>query len=256
MEKKEMKKNREKIREWFETEKPSFSINGLLIGAALMAITYFFIGFSTVGWIVFILGIIITGGVFLIYYTLEDEYKKRISDEQIDKWLSEDIQKHIDVAVNKLGLDSSDLIANSLIVQGPIYWNVSGFSEDDILRNLGKDSFYRYSIWRLQVFVFTENFLGNYQCDYNWLNDTSINESTNEFFYKDVVSVKTDSDSTAYNLVDGVKIEHAQAFQLNLPGDSVKVIVNHNNLKVSNFVTNQIDTAVQGIRKMIRQKKI
>ncbi len=251
-----MEKTREKIREWFEAEETSFSIGGLLFGVGLMLITYYLIGFSTFGWVLFIFGLLIAIGVFIAYYSTKSDYENRLSDEQIDEWLLEDIQKHSQIAVEKLGLNPNDLTRKSLIVPGPIYWNISGFKEEDIMRNEGKDGFYRYAIWRLQVFVFTENFLGSYQCDYNWLNDTSINESTNEFFYKDVVSVKTDSDSSAYNLVDGVKIEHAQAFQLNLPGDSIKVVINHNNLKISSLITNKVDQAVQNIRSTIREKKM
>ncbi len=251
-----MEKTREKIREWFEAEEPKVSVNGFLVGVALMLGTYFLIGFSTLGWVLFIIGLLIVIGVFVIYFAMTNEYENRLPDKQIDEWLLKDMQKHSQIAVEKLGLNTNDLIRESLIVPGPIYWNVSGFSEEDILRNKGKDGFFRYAIWRLQVFVFTENFLGSYQCDYNWLNDTSINESTNEFFYKDVVSVKTDSDSSAYNLVDGVKIEHAQAFQLNLPGDSIKVVINHNNLKTSSLITNKVDQAVQNIRSTIREKKM
>ncbi len=227
-----------------------------MLGSALMIITYFFIGFSTLGWVLFILGVLIIGGVILVYFVLKEEYKNRLPEEQIDKWLLEDIEQYINVALYKLGLEESDLIAESLVVPGPIYWKVAGFNEEDILRNLGKDNYYRYSIWKLQIFIFTENFLGSYSCSYNWLKNTAINESVNEFFYKDITSVKMDSISTAYNLVDGAKMEFAQTFQLNLPGDSVRVVVNDTNLKTSSIMTNKVDKAVQNIRTIIRQKKI
>ncbi len=251
-----MEKKREKIREWFEAKEPKFSVNGFLVGSVLMIITYFFIGFSTLGWVLFILGALIISGVILAYFVLKEEYKNRLPEEQMDKWLLEDIEQCINVALSKLGLEKSDLIAESLVVPGPIYWEVAGFDKEDILRNLGKDNYYRYSVWRLQIFIFTENFLGSYSCSYNWLKNTSINESVNEFFYKDVTSVKMDSISTAHNLVDGAKMEFAQTFQLNLPGDSVKVVVNDTNLKTSSIMTNKVDKAVQNIRAVIRQKKI
>jgi hypothetical protein len=50
-------------------------------------------------------------------------------------------------------------------------------------------------------------------------------------------------------------MEHAQAFQLNLPGDRVTVVIDHASLKTSSEMTSRVDKAVQSIRTMIRQKK-
>jgi len=98
-----------------------------------------------------------------------------------------------------------------------------------IQRQLGKDLFYRYSVWSLTVILLTKNYLAIYECTYNWINDTWVNDKTHEFFYKDVVSVKTATESldVGHDLFgEGGKLEKAQMFQLMLSGDSVKVITN------------------------------
>ena len=125
----------------------------------------------------------------------------------------------------------------------------------DILMKKGKDGFNRYSIWTIQVFAFTENYLCSYKCQYNWIKNTYINESTNEFFYKDVVSVKTDTISSAYALMNGQRLVHSEAFQLKLGGDEVTVITNDANLNTSSVMVSKAEKAVQSIRAMLRDKK-
>jgi hypothetical protein len=192
---------------------------------------------------------------FLLYYKYQQK-EKLPSEIQLDNWLDEDIQAIIkDRPFNKLGISKEDLVAESMLVVGPIYWNVSGFDVNDILMKTGKDGFNRYSIWTVQLFLFTENYLCSYKCNYNWLKNTYINESTNEFFYKDVVSVKTDTVSSAITLKDGQQLVQSEAFQLKLMGDEVTVITNDASLKTSYAMTSKAEKAVQSIRVMLRDKK-
>jgi hypothetical protein len=223
---------------------------GVVIGGLLVSST------TGVGAVLILVGIALIAIPVVNYNNAKERYNARPSDSQIDQWLQEDLKNIVEKnPLPKLGIDKSELVAESLIVPGPIFWNVSGFNRDEVLRKEGNDKLYRYSIWSVQVFVFTENFLGSYKCYYNWLRDTYVGESTNEFFYKDVVSVKTDTESTAYSLFDGHRLEHALSFQLNLAGDSVKVIVDDVNLKTSNEIKSMAEKAVQSLRAMIRQKK-
>jgi hypothetical protein len=193
------------------------------------------------------------------HYLLYNKYKQignLPSEVQLDQWLEEDIQSVIkDRPYDKLGVLKEDLVAESLLVVGPIFWNISGFSQEDILTKKGKDGFNRYTTWTIQVFAFTENYLCSYKCHYNWLKNTYINESTNEFFYKDVVSVKTDTISSAYTLMNGQRLVHSEAFQLKLAGDEITVITNDASLNTSSVMVSKAEKAVQSIRAMLRDKK-
>ncbi len=178
------------------------------------------------------------------------------SDSQMDSWLEEDIQSIIiSRPYDKLGISKEDLVAESLLVVGPVYWNIGGFDVIDILMKKGKDGINRYSIWTIQVFAFTENYLCSYKCHYNWIKNTYINESTNEFFYKDVVSVKTDTVSSAYTLMNGERLVHSEAFQLKLVGDEITIITNDASLNTSSVMVSKAEKAVQSIRAMLRDKK-
>jgi len=55
--------------------------------------------------------------------------------------------------------------------------------------------------------------------------------------------------------MNGERLEKAQSFQLNLSGDSVKIIIDDTSLKTSSEMTSKVDKVVQSIRTMIRQKK-
>lgn len=206
-----------------------------------------------------LVGILIIAVCLIPPYLLFNKYKQKgnlPSETQLDNWLDEDIQAILkERPFNKLGISKDDLVAESMLVVGPIYWNVSGFDVNDILMKTGKDGFNRYSIWTVQLFLFTENYLCSYKCNYNWLKNTYINESTNEFFYKDVVSVKTDTVSSAITLKDGQHLVQSEAFQLKLMGDEVTVITNDASLKTSNAMTSKAEKAVQSIRVMLRDKK-
>lgn len=248
---------RQQIKEWFEAPKVEFPTKMLLIGIVGFIIGVLVISSApAVGVVIILVGVGIFLFPYLSYKKAKERYDARPTDSQMDIWLYEDFQGIIEKnPLPKLGLDKSELVSESLVVPGPVFWNVSGFNSDEIKRRMGNDNYFRYTIWTVQIFVFTENFLGSYKCYYNWLRDTVINESTNEFFYKDVVSVKTDTESTAFTLMNGERLEHAQSFQLNLSGDSVKVIIDDSSLKTSSEMTSKVDKVVQSIRTMIRQKK-
>ena len=197
---------------------------------------------------------IAAGGFLLIF--IDRKLANLPSESELDTWLEEDIQAVIkNRPYDKLGISKEDLVAETLLVVGPVYWNVSGFDTKDIMMKKGKDGFNRFSIWTIQVFMFTENYLCSYKCNYNWIKNTYINESTNEFFYKDVVSVKTDTISSAYTLMNGQRMVHSEAFQLKLAGDEITVITNDASLNTSSVMVSKAEKAVQSIRTMLRDKK-
>lgn len=245
---------REQIRKWFLKNEvdAKFKLLFLIIGGLFTLVGLFMLS-DDEGFFAPILGI--GCGIFFLYkyFTISGE---SISESELDKWLEDDIRTIIkNRPYDKLGISKEDLVAESLLVVGPIYWNTSGFDVKDILMKKGKDGFNRYSVWTIQVFCFTENYLCSYKCHYNWIKNTYINESTNEFFYKDVVSVKTDTISSAYTLMNGQRLVHSEAFQLKLSGDEITVITNDASLNTSSVMVSKAEKAVQSIRAMLRDKK-
>ncbi|SHE38960.1 hypothetical protein SAMN05444274_101245 [Mariniphaga anaerophila] len=246
---------KQQIQEYFDAPKPKFRVKLFLLGIVAIVVGAV-IEKSTVTPVLIIVGLLIAVIPILKFFKAKKRYEARPADSQMDEWFWEDTKSIIEKdALDKVGVDKEDLVAESLVIPGPQFWRVSGFDIDDVKRRKGNDGFFRYSVWKIQIFLFTENFLGSYECDYNWLKNTSINESTNEFFYKDVVSVKTATASSAYTLKDGQRLEEAQQFILKLAGDEVSVITNDSTLKTSSEMSSRVDKAVQSIRTMLRQKK-
>jgi hypothetical protein len=250
---------REQIEKWFKIKNDAHQLYMIAsICMAFMAIAFLLPTISGeaekpgVALIVICFCLIVSYFSFRKYRLIKDVN----FDSQLDSWLEEDIQEVIKYRpYDKLGISKEDLVAESLLVVGPVYWNVSGFDVKDIIMKKGKDGFNRYSIWTIQVFCFTENYLSSYKCHYNWIKNTYINESTNEFFYKDVVSVKTDTISSAYTLMNGQRLVHSEAFQLKLTGDEITVITNDASLNTSSVMVSKAERAVQSIRAMLRDKK-
>ncbi len=242
---------RKQITKYFTTDSPKrwqFVLAGFVAMIGLSRISESF-GLG----LFFLIPAIITGS-YLYYW--KRIYDSLPSGSKLDSWLEEDIQAILESRpYDKLGISKDDLVAESMLVVGPIYWFTNGFDQKDIMAKEGKDGFNRYSVWKVQFFMFTEDYLCSYKCDYNWLKNTYINESTNEFFYKDVVSVKTDTISSAHTLINGKQLVHSEAFQLKLMGDEVTVITNDARLKTSADMTSKAEKAVQSIRVMLRDKK-
>jgi hypothetical protein len=245
---------REQIKKWFLANDANKIVKpGLILMGGVFIILGLFILTQGAPPMAFI----VCGGIGGLLIYISSKYKIEIASEfDLDRWLDEDIQEVIkNRPYDKLGITKNDLVAESLLVVGPVYWSVSGFDVKDILMKKGNDGFNRFSIWTIQVFMFTENYLCSYKCQYNWITNTYINESTNEFFYKDVVSVKTDTVSSAYTLINGQRLVHSEAFQLKLAGDEITVITNDASLNTSSAMVSKAEKAVQSIRAMLRDKK-
>ena len=252
---------REKIRKYFSKGYMDNSQIGipyvLIVGVCMVGLSIFVFNLNR-GPNVFLGLLCLLIGLGLLFWAKAqiDFESSRPKDYEMDSWLEEDIQEVIkNRPYDKLGISKEDLVAETLLVVGPVYWYVSGFDVKDILMKKGEDGFNRFSIWTIQVFMFTENYLCSYKCQYNWIKNTYINESTNEFFYKDVVSVKTDTVSSAYTLMNGQRLIHSEAFQLKLTGDEITVITNDASLNTSSAMVSKAEKAVQSIRTMLRDKK-
>jgi hypothetical protein len=182
------------------------------------------------------------------------------SDEQMDAWLRDDLAKLSKTALAKLGLDETETIGDPVTVHGPIMWSTGGIQAKDLVSKKGKDGVARFGVYRCNIIHLSEKNLGSYSCTYNFLKGTPVGEETDEYFYKDVVSVATKTESTSLVLPNGQKMDHSETFQLTTSGGtSIKVVIS--DPKLSQFTgnatipTTSAEKAVAAIRKMLRDKK-
>jgi len=140
------------------------------------------------------IGVILGGFTYYAYTKAKARYDARPSTEQMTQWLQEDLEKLKDMSLDKMTLDESETIAESVILKGPIWWAESRLDEEEILRGKTEGQEYLYSIWDLMILHIAENSLAVYSCKYNWPSDQPNKESTSEYFYEDIVRVSTSSE--------------------------------------------------------------
>jgi hypothetical protein len=181
-------------------------------------------------------------------------------DQTVDSWLVDDIEQLKKRSMERLNIDSSELIRDSVVIRGPILWNTNGVPATDLTWKKGKDERTRFSINAVTIVHLTEHKLSSYQCVFNFLKGVPLNESDDEFHYRDVVAVSTRDDSTNYALPNGTIMKQAQLFRLAVSsGDKIEVIVNSSELLKftgGSIVDTGLDTAIKALRKVLGEKKI
>jgi len=184
-------------------------------------------------------------------------YKEQPTDQQIDEWFEEDKKMLEKIALNRLGAVEEEIIKEPLTICKPVFWNVPGIDPTEVMMKKGKDGVTRFSIWDVAIFHLTDKYLGSFHAYFNFLNGKTVNESTEEFFYKDIVKVGTAQESII--LKDGTKITNAESFVLKVAsGDAIFVRditsrLEEKGLKV--IPTSPIEKTIQAIRAMLREKK-
>ena len=238
---------RKMIRNYFKPF-PKWTIWLILIG-----VIAFLIG-TKAGASVAVLGLLTLGtGVLGIII----DQKGRPTDQQIDDWFKEDLERLQKKALDRLGTVEEELIKEPLIIYKPILCKVSGINSDEVMMKKGKDGLVRFSIWDIAIFHLTDKYVGCFHAVFNFLNGRTVNEQTEEFFYKDIVKVGTAQESVL--LKDGTKITDAESFVLKVAsGDSI--FVRDITLKleargIKTIPTSPMEKTIQAIRTMLREKK-
>jgi hypothetical protein len=230
---------RRRIRNYFKPF-PSWAIVLIVFGVLLLAAYgagIVLIGFG-------ILGIVLYG-------------KDRATDQEMDQWLEESRKTVEKTALNRLGTVEEEAIKDPLTIYKPVFWTVPGILPTEVMRKKGKDGFWRFSIWSVAIFHLTDKYMGCFRATFNFLNGNTANESTEEFFYKDIVKVGTAQDSLI--LKNGAKLTDAESFVLRVSsGDAVTVYDITQKLEkwgMKVIPTSPIEQTIQAIRTMLREKK-
>jgi hypothetical protein len=202
-------------------------------------------------------------GALIVVFSVIIPASRKPSDTQIDAWLKEGMQHLQEVAYRKTGIDRDMVVAlqGPLVVRGPILWNTVGIKKEDLTWKKGRDNLVRFGVYRVTIILLTENQLCSYSCDYNFIKDVPLNDRTDEYHYRDVVSVATREQSTSLTLPTGQKMTHAEEFRLTVSsGDSIAVLINTPELKkitgVETLPDSGVEQSISVIRAKLRDKKV
>jgi hypothetical protein len=187
--------------------------------------------------------------------------KGKPSDSDMDGFIAEDLQNAIAKSLIKTSIDNSELVSESVIIHGPRLSRTGGA---EFLFKRGKDNILRFSPINVTVINMTENQLVCYTASLDLTTGNFLNESTDEYFYKDVVSVSTKTDSSTIEIESTkeiMQLNSAETFELTTSGGtSIEVLLRAPKLIEymggGDIPTTEAEVAIQAIRKMLREKKV
>ena len=241
--------DRKKIAKWF-TPFPKWAVVFIVIGALLLFPEG--AGIKSLGVLLAVIGALV---IFM-------DKKARPTDQQMDAWWEEECKAFQAKAVAKCGQDVADCVAEEVVVWGP---RLQNRGKAPLLVKAGKDKVIRYNPINLTVINFGPDQLLGYQCSYDRTTGNFLNESTDEYFYKDVVSVSTKTTSENVTFTIGkqnktVAAKSQEMFELNTAGGtSIKVCVSESaildQVPGGSLPTGQAEKAIQAVRRMLRDKK-
>lgn len=251
-----------------------------LTEAELQSVVSYFQEPSNLPLILMLCGVMVFfGGIFVLIgivclglgiYLYSENQKNKVTDEEFDRIKDKAYGLLDDVAYSKLGLDKSDTVRENLFIKGPRYYDGGA----NLVFKEGEDKVIRYSLHNIIILVFTKKYLAMYQCALDLQTGNRLNEVTEEFFYKDIVSVGTQvksstllKEGTSFNYIAGnskkqisVSQEVAwESFELRNAGSgSIEVPIKSSEILKQmggKFEENELDKVVNSIRAILRDKK-
>lgn len=236
------------IKKYFEP----FPMWAVVVAAIAALVGLGSLGSSVITGIILLL--VAAGAGYFAFKSIQD----KPSDQQMDAWLKEDLAALDTVSLNKGGLDESQTVGESVKLYGPCL-NVSAATAR---YKVGKDKIVRYTPVHVGVMHFVKDQLFWYGTDFDRTTGKALNESTDEYFYKDVVSVSTKAQSGTVQLTKKRSLQYtgAESFTLTTSGGtSISLTLNEPSvaqaLKGDRMQASEADKSVQKVRSMLREKK-
>jgi len=155
-----------------------------------------FVGWGIFGGINFLLVLVsaIIGGICISskFTTVESG----VEDSEIDaqrQFLSN--EEAVNKALNKFGLDIDQFQEiDPIIISGPYFNDIISYTRFQ----RGKDGKVRPSNSEITVFLFSAEQVFKYNCRRSLVKSDEISESTDEYFYRDIVTVSTETESKEF----------------------------------------------------------
>ncbi|MDN5214717.1 hypothetical protein QQ020_21745 [Fulvivirgaceae bacterium BMA12] len=118
---------------------------------------------------------------------------KRITDDEFDQLIHEALQKVYPTALERLSLDEKDTIKKSVWISGPP--DLDKLDGTELKIKKGKDKIIRFIPIGVTIYNFSPHAILAYQCSLDPVYENAMNECTHEFFYNDIVSFQTLTES-------------------------------------------------------------
>lgn len=184
----------------------------------------------------------------VIEYFLDNErccFGNKVTDQEIDEIVrnkKNSINKQM--VINKLGVEEEDVnIIPPVLFHGYIF-------KDSFVKQ-GKDDAYRTSRYQVSWLLFSKEQVYFYQNTYNLI-DNAKDEKTEEYFYKDITSFSSMTNTETFPIYDkkGDKVQEGtldtHKFALTVPGEKMFCALG----------TGEVyDDIIKGMKALLREKK-
>jgi hypothetical protein len=180
------------------------------------------------------------GGV-RIYFLLNGP-----KDQDIDRDALETVADLQNRALSKLQLDPDQVRLIDPVIANGYFFRTIG---DSVLIKVGKDKLIRTSNYEGVVVFFSEQQLHAYKFQFSLVNPDEFRESTDEYFYRDVVSVATRSETYKAKLINGESKQVSwEEFRLTTSGGT--------SIESSIRDQSSVIKSITGARNLIRDRKM
>lgn len=217
-----------KNKKYFEPMNLKFGIIACIVGLLLLSAGD---GAAVIGLIAIAIGVLV----------IVMQVKGRPTDADIDAAVTSQLANMKARALKKLGVDEDEV--NEI---APISFD--GYVYNNALIKLGKDGKYRSSKYQAVMFFFSGNEVHCFTYDFS-ITESGQRESTDVYFYKDIVSVSTQTEGTEYSVGKGKSSQFDyEYFKLTTTGGT----------SISCSVRNIDDAqrSINGMRSLIKSKKM
>lgn len=169
---------------------------------------------------------------YIRWSTIESRYQEAMQailpqplDREVDQWFEESTTKLITHSRLALRLTESEgQFAEPLVLSAPTLNKTNGIPPDDLKWKKGQDGRLRFAIYNIIVIYLTDRHLAAFTCDFNFIRDVPLNETSREYHYQDIISVATYEWSEAFDRPTGEKRTTAQIFRLSVAsGECIEV---------------------------------
>jgi hypothetical protein len=186
---------------------------------------------------------LILSALGILWIVLNSRYNKKrrvVSDAEIDAVCKRHLQDLKEKALRKLGIDEEQVQEADPIKFDGYYFNSVAGSVDGFKQ--GYDREFRTPNYNAVIFLFSSEQVYCYQYRFSLL-DNKIEETTDEYFYSDIVSVSTKSESKNFGRTT---ITYEQ-FSLTTSGGT--------SIGASLSDTGAAERSINGMKTLLRTKK-
>ena len=187
--------------------------------------------------------------------------KRLISDSAFDDFKDKLLTNLVEnTAPGKLDVHTTDLIMKSILITGPRL--LKRGADVKLLHHKGSDNILRFNAINCCILMFTDTQMLYFNCSYDVLSEKAHSISTEEFFYRDIVSTSTDDIETTWMNDEGEvhKLDSADCFKIRTSGGTaIEIVLTSPKLMElwggGVIPTDYIEDAISKIRKVLREKK-